>query len=285
MMSSSVRIGTALAVGSALQPLWADSNKRRFKFGACDWSIGRHSDPIAMKVASEIGLDGVQVSLGKVGNNMHLRQSSVQRNYLETAAKYGVEIASLAIGELNSVPYKSKPETIEWVLDGIDACKALGVKVILLAFFGAGDLKGDAKGTQEVIRRLKEAAPKAEAAGVTLGIESWLSAEEHIEILQRVDSPAVKVYYDVANSNKMNYDIYSEIRRLGRSNICELHMKENGHLLGQGRVNFQELREAIDDIDYQGWLIIEGARPTGADLISSYKSNLKFLKSIFRIGV
>ena len=133
-----------------------------------------------------------------------------------------------------------------------------------------------------MIRRLKEAAPKAEAAGVTLGIESWLSADEHLDILHRVGSPAVKVYYDVANSTQMNYDIYSEIRRLGRSNICELHMKENGHLLGQGRVDFQKLREAIYDIDYHGWLILEGARPAGADLVSSYKANLKFLKSVFR---
>ncbi len=74
-----------------------------------------------------------------------------------------------------------------------------------------------------------------------MGIESWLSAEQHIEILERVGSPAVKVYYDVCNSNDRGYDIYKEIRLLGKR-ICEVHCKENGVLLGQGKVDFHKVR-------------------------------------------
>ena len=46
-----------------------------------------------------------------------------------------------------------------------------------------------------------------------------------MDILNRVGSPAVKVYYDVANSHKQGYDIYKEIRMLGK-NICEFHAKD-----------------------------------------------------------
>ena len=46
----------------------------RFNIGACDWSIGQHSNIEAMEVAKNIGLDGVQISLGNLENNMHLRQ-------------------------------------------------------------------------------------------------------------------------------------------------------------------------------------------------------------------
>jgi sugar phosphate isomerase/epimerase len=153
--------------------------------------------------------------------------------------------------------------------------------VILLAFFGKGDLKGDVSGTDEVVRRLKRVAPKAEKAGVLLGIESWLSAEEHVAIIERVGSPAVKVYYDVANSEKMGYDIYEEIRWLGQQKlICEFHAKENGFLLGQGRVDFKKVREAMDAIDYSGWVQIEGAVPEGAPMLPSYRSNQKFLRDV-----
>ena len=44
-------------------------------------------------------------------------------------------------GELNNVPYKSDPQTDEWVWDSIDVAKSLGVPVILLAFFAKNDLR------------------------------------------------------------------------------------------------------------------------------------------------
>lgn len=264
----------ALAFGGAAS--------RRFRIGACDWSIGQEAKPEALQVAREIGLDGVQVSLGTERDGMHLRTVGTQARYKEASRDTGVAVASLAIGELNRIPFKSDPRTIEWVNDSIDACSALGCTVVLLAFFSKGDLKGDKAGTDEVVRRLKEIAPKAERAGVTLGIESWLNAEEHLDILQRVGSSAVRVYYDVANMEKMGHNIYSEIRRLGREKlICEVHAKENGFLLGQGKIDFRRVREALDEIGYSGWIHIEGAVPKGADTVASYRENLKFLRGIF----
>jgi L-ribulose-5-phosphate 3-epimerase len=282
LLIRSVQTAACLAASSRLAPLWAQPSMRSFKVGACDWSIGKTADPNAMELAKEIGLDGVQVSLGTLADDMHLRRPAVRENYEAHAKRHNVAIASLAIGELNNIPFKSDPRTIEWVTDSIEACRALHCRVVLLAFFGNGDLKNDPEGTNEVVRRLKGIAPKAEKAGVILGIESWLSAEEHMDIIERVGSPAVQVYYDVANSEKMGYDIYQEIRWLGRQNqICEFHMKENGALLGHGRIDFHKVRAAIDDIGYRGWMQIEGAIPPGATMLESYKKNCRFLRTIF----
>lgn len=275
--------GAAVAfAGSALAPLLAAPARRSFRIGACDWSLGKTADPAALDLAKEIGLDGVQVSLGTVANNMHLRDAAVQQKYRNAMARTKVRVASLAIGELNNVPFKSDPRTIEWVSDSVEAAYVLGRKVVLIAFFHKGDLKGDKAGTDEVVRRFKEIAPKAEKAGVTLGIESWLSAEEHMDILDRVGSKAVQVYYDVANSEKMGYDIYREIRWLGKKGaICEFHMKENEALLGHGRVDFKKVREAIDEIGYTGWVQIEGAIPPRETLVPSYRENVRFLRGLF----
>jgi len=280
MLRHSALAATAFAFSSPLAPLFAASDQRRFKIGACDWSIGKMADPAAFEVAKRIGLDGVQVSLGTVGNDMHLRQPAVQRLYQDAAKNAGLEIASLAIGELNNVPYKSDPRTVGWVSDCIDVCRALGVRVVLLAFFNKGDLRDDQPGVDEVVKRLKAVAPKAEKAGVVLGIESWLSADEHLEILKRVGSRAVQVYYDVCNSNDRGYDIFKEIRQLGRERICEFHFKENGALLGKGKVDFKKVRAALDDIGYRGWIQIEGAVPPGAPMLESYQANLKFLRGV-----
>ena len=109
------------------------------------------------------------------------------------------------MGNLNNVPYKNDPRTEKWVARAVEVAEAMGANVILMAFFGKGDLKDDPKGTDEVVRRLKKVAPKAEDAGVALAIESWLSADDHLALIERVDSPAIKVYYDVANSNKASW--------------------------------------------------------------------------------
>ena len=253
----------------------------RFKIGACDWSIGQRAKVKAIKTGKKIGLDGVQVSLGTLEDDMHLRQEKIQRKYKDACKKYDMTIGGIAIGEMNNVPYKSDPRAEQWVSDSIDVAKKMDCKVVLLAFFNKGDLKNDAKGTQETIRKLKKVAPKAEDNGIILGIESWLNAEEHMEILNAVDSPNVKVYYDVANSHKMDYNIYDEIRQLGKENICEFHAKENGYLLGQGRVDFQEVRKAIDEIQYEGWIQIEGAVPENAEMFDSYVLNNSYIRSVF----
>ena len=252
-----------------------------FYIGACDWSIGKKADLGAMELASKIGLDGVQVSLGTVENNMHLRQRAIQKEYKKLSKKYGVKIGGMAIGELNRIPYKSDDRTDAWVSDSIDVAAELNCKVILLAFFGKGDIKNDIEGTNRVIEKLQKVAPKAERAGVILGIESWLSAEEHVHIIDNVGSSHVKVYYDTANSHKMGYNIYEEIKWLGEDRICEFHMKENGNLLGQGEVDFVKVKECLSAINYKGWMQIEGAIPEGGAVLESYQANLKFLNSFY----
>ncbi len=280
MLWRSTQAAVALSLAPTVVPLFAGPVKRRFRIGACDWSIGKMDDPAAFSLAKQIGLDGVQVSMGTAANNMHLREAPVQAQFREAANAAGVAVASLAIGELNNIPYKSDLRTIDWVNDCVDVCKALGIRVVLLAFFGNGDLRDDQAGTDEVVRRLKLVAPKAEKAGVSLGIESWLSAEQHLRILDRVGSDAVRVYYDLCNSTDRGYDIGKEIRQLGKR-ICEFHAKENGTLLGQGNIDFKRVRAAMDEIEYAGWIQIEGAVPAGKPILESYQANCRFMRQIF----
>lgn len=253
----------------------------RFKIGACDWSIGPAGDINSFAVAKQIGLDGVQVSLNTKADQEHLRKPELQRAVKEAARQADVAIGGLAIGLLNEIPYKSDPRAERWVQDSIDVAKGLGVKNVLLAFFSNNDLRNDRKGTQAVIDKLKAVAPKAEKAGVVLGIESWLSGPEHLAILDAVGSPAVQVYYDVCNSTDGGYDIFKEIRDLGKDRICEVHLKENGSLLGHGKVDLVKVRQALDDIGYSGWLQIEGAVPKGKPMLDSYIENNKTVRSLF----
>ncbi len=272
--------GSALACGPALRALAADK-RRLFKIGACDWSIGQRQKVAALEVARQIGLDGVQVSFGQPGAAFDLRDPAVRKQYAEGCKKHGVEVSSLAMGILNRRPYASDPDTEQWVADSVETAPKVGVRIVLLAFFGKGDLKNKPDAQKEVVRRLKRVAPAAEKAGAILGIESTLNADEHLAILDAVGSPAVQVYYDVANMHYAGYDIYKEIRQIGRERICEVHAKERGCLLGKGPIDFSKVKTALDDIGWTGWLVIEGATERGRPLVECHTANQKFLRSVF----
>jgi sugar phosphate isomerase/epimerase len=265
MIGRATRLAATLTLGSALAPLLAEPGGRGFKIGAPEWSL-RKTDPSCFEVAREIGLDGVQVNLGSVGDHMHLRQPAVQQAYLAAARQNGLGIASLALAELNNM------------LDSLAVARALRVKVILVAQFSHGELKGDKEGTDRTVELLKEVAPRAEKAGVILGLENYLSAAENLDILQRVSSAAVQVYYDVGNSTDKGYDIYQEIRML-KDKVCEFHAKDGNFMLGQGRIDFHKVRQVMDDIQYRGWIQIEADAPHS--LVEDYRADLTFLKRIF----
>ena len=180
---------------------------------------------------------------------------------------------------MNNVPLKRDPRAAEWLAAGINVCKDLGLRVTMAACFAKGNL--DMSKTDEIdhlVGVLKDVAPKAEKQGVLIGVENYLSAEDNMRIINRVGSPALKVYYDVGNSTDKKRNVCKEIRMLGK-NICELHAKDGKFMLGHGRIDFKEIRKALDDIDYSGWMQLEAAAPNG--IVADYTTDREYLKSIF----
>jgi L-ribulose-5-phosphate 3-epimerase len=249
------------------------------RLGVCDWTIEKSGDPAALELAGRLGLAGVQVSLNIKDDSLLLADERLQKTYLDGAKKQGVEIASFALGDLNNIPLQSDPRAEKWVGESVVIGQAMQVKIVLVPFFGKADLRNDPKAVDSVVEILKRLAPRAEKAGVILGLESWLSAEDHLRIIERVGSPAVQVYYDVGNSQEAGYDIFKEIRLLG-SRICQVHAKDYKDLYGQGSMDFKAVRKALEDIGYSGWLVMEGIKtPLGVEPSAAYDAN--YLKSIF----
>lgn len=254
-----------------------------FKIFACDWTLRKTCDPEAFELAARIGLDGVQVDFGRPKDNATrppLFDEAQQERILAAAERHKVAVSSLALGALNTFPYKSDPATEQWVLDSVGVMQRMRQRVTLLAFFSKGDLVDDRPGIEAVIGRLKKLAPRAETAGVVYGIESWLKAPELERILDAVNSPAIKVYYDVGNMQKVGEDVGAAIRRLGRERICEVHFKDYDDLYGKGSMDFPNVRRALDAIGYRGWVGIEGVKvPLGVE--ESIRYDLEYLRPLF----
>ncbi len=253
------------------------------RIGITDWTIGARSKLQAFNLAKESNLASIQASFTPVPGEgeTDLRTERDREALLQRSKETGVGIASTAMGIFNQHPFKSIPEAVDWAKQGVEATHLLGVEVMLMAFFGKNNLKNDAEGTAETIKRLKEVAPLAEERNVILGLETTIDADEHLHIIDAVGSPAVQVYYDTGNSHGNGYDIEKEIRQLGNELICEVHVKDKGKaIFGQGDVDFVGALQALEEIGYDRWYILEGGRVGDFSQIETMEKHAAYLRKI-----
>ena len=249
-----------------------------WKIGICDWDLRASGNPSAFAVAKELGFEGVQVSYNPDGEDS-LAVKANRPKFLDAAKASDVGIASLAMGILNGRPLATTPEAEGWVENCIDAMVDMEVEQVLLAFFGAGDMNTKKEQQPPVIEKLKRLAPIAAKNKKILALESYLSAEDNLKLLDSVNNDAVKVYYDVRNSLDKGYDIYAELKQLGSKKlISEIHFKENRTRLGDGDIDFPKVCEILKDIEYEGWIVVESAAP--GDWKESQAANARFIKKI-----
>ncbi len=241
---------------------------------------------IGLRDAKTAGLDGVEVNVGPAADTLAIADPAVRQRYKDEMQQTGLVISSFMMGLLNSNPLASDPRGPAWLEQCIDAARDLGARVILVAFFGKGNLlDGDQLKQADVdimVARLKAAAPRAQQAGVVLAIENTLSAQQNIAILDRIGHESVALYYDVGNSTRNGYDVPAEIRLL-RNRIAMLHFKDGPNYLGQGDVKFKPVAAAIRDIGYRGWIVLETSSPS-KDAVADAKRNADYIRELLGIG-
>jgi len=272
----SVAAGSLLLADSV--SLFGADVKMSWKIGICDWDLRATGQMNSFAVAKELGYEGVQVSYQPDGTDS-LADKVNRPKFLAAAKESGVGITSLAMGLLNGRPLAVTPEAEGWVADCIDAMVDMNVNHTLLAFFGAGDMNEQKEHQPLVIEKLKRLAPIAEKKKKILAVESYLSAEDNLKLLDAVGSDAVKVYYDVRNSRDKNYDIFREMELLGSKKlISEIHFKENTCRLGDGDIDFSKVCATLAKVGYEGWLVVESAAP--GDWKESQTANARFVKKL-----
>ncbi|PYQ12220.1 MAG: sugar phosphate isomerase/epimerase [Acidobacteria bacterium] len=252
----------------------------QFRVGVTDWNLKLENKPEAVALAQRIGFDGVQISLGHTGDDLPLSDPTLQKTYLAESARVGLPLASACLEVLHKNVLKSDPLGQRWVADSIPIARALGVKVVLLPFFGKGALETQAE-KDRVGDLLRELAPPAEKAGVVLGLEDTISARDNARIMSRTKSPAVLTYYDVGNSTRGGFPVVEEIRWLGADRICEVHLKDNPHFLGQGPIDFPAVVGALADIGFRGWAQLETDCPTGS-VEKDMAANLAYIRGVMQ---
>ena len=274
MMLSRRTFLAAAATGAAL------SGKNAWlKIGAMETVFRLTADPDSVRMAGELGLAAIQVTLGKSKDHetLPLEDPALQEKYRAASKHYGVPLSATYLDMLHVNCVKNDPLSRKWIEKGIDITKKLNAGTLMLVFFNKCSVL-DRKELDYVCDVFREYAPVAARAGLTLAFENTLTAEENVYAFDRVASKAFKIWYDVGNSTYSGFDVPKEIRVLGRERIGQFHFKDKGYL-GEGTVDFKGILKAVDDIGFEGYALLETNVLSG-DAMADAKRNLSYLRGL-----
>lgn len=256
----------------------------------------------AVERVDEIGLDGLECivpdGIHDVGpHGMRLDMEGVDpmsddlwsehgRDRLrDVADEHGVALPSLCPSFLNFRPGLTAADPEERTAaarileDLVEVAADLGADVVLVPFFLEAEIESESQ-RNRVATAIQPAMRTAAEAGVTLALETSLPAAENRELLDEIDSDAAGIYYDVCNTTGFGYDPAEELRALGDA-VTRVHFKdgEGGDaMLGEGAVDFDAVADALADIGYDDWIVLETSYED--DPVAAMETNLAFARDL-----
>jgi len=262
----------------------------RYKVGVCDWMILKRQRLGALTLAKEIGADGVEVDMGSLGDretfDNQLAKPEVRKQFLDTARELGIEICSLAMSGFYAQSFAERPTVPRMLFDCIDTMTALGVKTAFLPLGVRGDLLQHPELRPAIVERLKAVAPRAEELGVVIGVETALDAAGEAELLDEIDSPAIRSYFNFANALQNGRNLHKELQTLGKERICQIHATDQDGvwLENNERLDMPAVKRTLDDMGWSGWLVIERSRDArdSGNVRKNFGANTAYLKRVFQ---
>jgi D-psicose/D-tagatose/L-ribulose 3-epimerase len=216
--------------------------------------------------AARLGFDGVEIFIDEPRNiDCRLIRQAVNN--------HGLGITCCAIVGPDRSLISDDPGVRRNALDYIKAAVSISQEVGSRVFCGplyagVGVLSGRPRTSREwdrAVEGLSEAAAEAEGAGVCLCLEPlnrfetyFLNvAEDAVRLAEDVGSPSIRVMLDTFHMNIEEKDPAAAVRKAGR-HLGHFHCSENDRgTPGTGHVDWPGVFEALRDIRYDGWLVIE----------------------------
>lgn len=224
-------------------------------------------EELAPKVA-QMGFDIIEVPLEDLSLIDFERAAAIIRDH-------GLQVSTCAaMGPDRDLIHPELPirdNGMQYIRDAVDATATLGGTNLVGPIYAAVGRTWQAppaqrqKETDLVVEQLKQLSHYAGEHGVVLGIEplnrfetSFINlAEQVVEVVDRVDQPACGVMLDTFHMNIEEKSLGDAIRLVG-PRLKQLHACENDRgTPGSGNVTWDEVAEALHEIDYDGPVVIE----------------------------
>ncbi len=119
--------------------------------------------------------------------------------------------------------------------------------------------------TENSIESMKKLAKTAEELGITYAVDAvnrfegvvLNTAQEAVDYVKKVNSPAVGVLLDTYHMNIEEFSIGDAIRTAG-DKLVGFHVGENNRSVpGRGHLDWDEIFKALKDVEYKGRIVAE----------------------------
>ena len=181
----------------------------------------------------------------------------------------GMNVATFCTRMVSLVDPSKRSEYLDGLRESITVAKELNCKSLITQV--GNEIVGVSREEQykSLVDGLKECVPILEQSGITLLVEPLnvqvdhmgyylYSSREAFKIVEEVESPNIKVLFDIYHQQITEGNLISSIS----SNINKIgHFHAAGnpgrHELGVGEINYPEIIKAIDNMGYEGYLGLE----------------------------
>ena len=226
--------------------------------------------PARIRAAAAAGLDRVEFHMW----------SPDGMDAVEAALKdTGVRLLSLTVGPRVGCVDRSKESYVMEAIDRTMAmCQRLGATDMVIA--GGPALAGASAAEQHdnMVYLLKRAAPRVQAAGMRLLLEPLNTRIDHVgffmgsaieglDIVEAVDSPAVRLLYDAYHAEVMGEDHRAILQRAHLIGYVQIADTQGRHEPGTGTIAWKPWLADLQAAGYTGDIGLE-YRPSNGTLAS-----------------
>ncbi len=283
-----------------------DSSMVKFGVHLFLWSerFDESALPLIRK-AKRMGFDGVEIPLIELeAVNIEKTKKELKRHGMQALGSVGMPLDK----DITSNDEATRRRGVEYLKRCVEVTSELGGDAVNGVIYTAwGKISGRSRTEEEwrySVGALKEVCRYAKSYGVSLGVEPvnrfetyfLNTATDAVKLVKDVNEPNAKVHLDTFHMNIEEKNFYQPIKDVGKL-LWHMHCCENDRgVPGSGHVDWEGVFEALSEVGYDRWLMIESFTPEmeklaastaiwrkvapSADAIAS--EGLKFLKDLAR---
>jgi hexulose-6-phosphate isomerase len=162
--------------------------------------------------------------------------------------------------------WKSDPSVIrEGIISIVNGMAKIGSQILVIPLVDNSSLKNisDTKAVKDFFINL---IPELDKAKVKVAFESDLNPKKFSEFINEFEKKYFGINYDLGNSASLGFNPAEEFKAYG-SRIINVHIKDRKFggasiPVGEGDADFSKVFHLLNEIDYNGNLILQTARST-----------------------
>ncbi len=255
----------------AAKPSTSDPAKERF-FTAVKWGMIEHPGTVVEKfqLCKDIGYSGMELISPLDGFSVDEVNAARQSTGMPVHGLVDMKHWDI---RLSSPDDATREQGVKYLRQAIEDSHAMGGFTVLLV---PGKVDGDQETHDDVWKRsivgIHQVLDTASRLGVQVLIENvWNgfceTPEKYRDYIDEIDSPWVSAYFDIGNVRKFGKSedwIRALGKRIVKLDVKDWSAKDGFCKIGDGDVNWPQVRQALEEIQFSGWCTAE-VQGGGAD--------------------